>query len=148
MTSRMLKGFLLAAFSIICFGTSSLIGQDKKVYAFEIGNFNHLVPKQLDEQGRKIEFGGDIYLYVRSKEVDVDDDGTKETMLFRFELQDKVIISFSTKGKTWAWAILLNRKDEADNTNNYVIYDSIGRGDFDRKYGGSENFQLPEYLTE
>ena len=148
MTSRILKGVLLTTFSIICFGTASLIEQGKKVYAFEIGNFNHLVPKQLDEQGRNIEFGGDIYLFIRSAEVDVDEDGTKETMLFRFEFQDKVVIRFSTKGKTWAWAILLNRNDEADNTNNYVIYDTIGRGDFDRKYGGSEDFNLPEYLKE
>jgi hypothetical protein len=119
-----------------------------EAHAFAKGNFNHLLPRQLDERGRKIRFNGETYLSRRSKGVDVDENGSKETMLFRYECQKKVIIRFTTKGKTWAWAILLNREDKADEINNYVVYDSNGDGIFNRKYGGSENFNLPDYLKE
>ncbi len=89
------------------------------------------------------------YEFKKSWTVDADrvKDGIKETTIEKFVLDKRrVVLKWTTNGKTWCWSVLGNYPDKSDNVNNYAIRDAEGKGIFTEKYPANEQFYLPAWI--
>lgn len=89
------------------------------------------------------------YKFEKSWTVDADqvEDGIRETTIEKFVLDKRrVVLKWTSNGKTWHWSVLGNYPDKSDNVNNYGIRDAEGKGVFTEKYPGNEQFYLPMWV--
>lgn len=90
------------------------------------------------------------FVLISEKDADGDGDGTKETHVTHYQdaAGDKVF-SMATKGKLWAWSLMMQGADGAEGGEggwNYVIRDSDCDGVFDERYRLDEEFHVPDCL--
>jgi hypothetical protein len=78
------------------------------------------------------------------RDADGDGDGKNETQIKQYlNSNGDSIVSFTSKGKLWAWSLDTRDKDETG-TQNYVIRDSNCDGIFDEVYGLDDEFHVPD----
>jgi hypothetical protein len=87
------------------------------------------------------------YKFEEQVKTDMDNDGIDETLVEKWINQKgQIILKFTTKGKTWAWAVFGNPSNREDGINNYSLVDSEGRGTLNIKYPIYEKFPFPDWL--
>jgi len=126
-----MKNIILIS-SVVCFIFTPL-----QAYAMEKGVFQ---PPSLE--GYKLE---------KEFDVDVDEDGIKESNMTRYQNSagDR-ILKLKTKNRIWGWAVKRHKypEDKNDLTKNYAIKDSNCNGIFDEIYRWDEQFYLPDCLKD
>jgi len=87
------------------------------------------------------------YTLVQTKQLDKDNNGSRETTLEIYAKgKTKLIGKYITDGKVWGWAIYNDLQNRDDPFKNFSIRDSNGDGIFNEKYTTTEEYPLPDYL--